>query len=107
MAYIHRSQMYHRAKCYSQAAADAVEAIRLYQSCSTALVVRQQPHKRSSDALMVTHIHRPGTMHAFRRARVDPLAWAWCVGDAFLSSSHQRHSPGLHSQVRARRGIES
>ena len=102
MAYIHRSQMYHRAKCYSQAAADAVEAIKLYESCSTAVVVRQQPHKRSPDALVVTHMHRPGTVQAFRRARVDPLAWAWCADASLPACSHPGRSPALHPQVCAR-----
>ena len=107
MAYIHRSQMYYRAKCYAQAAADAVEALKLYQSCSAALVVRQ-PHKRSPDVLMVTHIHRPGTVHAFRSARVDPLAWAWCAGGGcpLFACFHCGPLIPWRSQVRARRGAE-
>lgn len=38
-----------------------------------------QPGRRDPDALVATHIYHPGTTSPFRRARIDPLAWAWCV----------------------------
>lgn len=37
-----------------------------------------KPGRRDPDTLTATHIHRPGTIMPFRRARIDPLAWAWC-----------------------------
>ena len=105
LAYIQRSLMYHRAKCYAQAAEDAAEAVKVYQSSAQALV-RRQPNGRSPDALMVTHVHRPGTTLPFRRARLDLLAWAWCaiVQCAFpASQSHLIHISILCSGMHAER----
>jgi hypothetical protein len=83
--------MYVQAKCYLQAGCDAEAAVRHFESVARAL----SPGRHDPDALSVTHIHQPGTMSPFRRARVDPLAWAWCARGAILhlcwaSPSHLR-----------------
>ena len=90
MAYIHRAAMFCRAKCYRQAAVDAKAAIAYYQSSST-MVGAHKPGRRDPDALTATHIYHPGTTTPFRRARIDPLAWAWC--DATCQRPLFTHQP--------------
>lgn len=77
MAYIHRAAMHTHAKCFAQAGADADAAIAYFQALRQTAVT---PCARflDPDTLTVTHIHQPGTTEPFRRARLEPLAWAWC-----------------------------
>jgi hypothetical protein len=70
--------MYLRAKCYVQAGCDAAAAVSHFESCSSLAIVRKRGQV-DPDCLTATHIHQPGTTMPFRRARLDPLAWAWCV----------------------------
>ena len=102
MAYIHRSRMYALAKCYAQAAKDAEAAVKYFQSCTRALTM---PGQCDPDALSMTHIYHPGTTSPFRRARIEPLAWAWCVLTAKKQwCSHRSFSlPALPPGSRAAR----
>lgn len=92
MAYVHRAEMFVHAKCYSQAGADAAMAVQFFESQaenSTGM------HRKGldPDALHATHIFQPGTTSPFRRARIVPLAWAWCVPAATQRKAHrtERH----------------
>jgi tetratricopeptide (TPR) repeat protein len=100
MAYIHRAAMFCRAKCYLQAAVDAKAAIAYFQS-SSSMAGAHKPGRRDPDALVATHIYHPGTTSPFRRARIDPLAWAWCAA-ARKQLCAMALTPAC--QVRARRG---
>jgi hypothetical protein len=94
MAFIHRASMFVRAKCYAQAGCDAAAAVAHFES-SSCLAAARLPGQLDADSLTVTHIHQPGTRKPFRRARVDPLAWAWCVQLARSMQQTSSHNVSL------------
>jgi len=101
MALIHRSEVYARSKCYAQAGADAAAAVLHFESSRHRMLLAKQCNP---DALIATHVDEPGTTSPFKRAPIDPLAWAWYAIDAV-----QRRTPSLLTiiaqQVCAWRGV--
>jgi tetratricopeptide (TPR) repeat protein len=98
MAYLHRAAMYVRAKCYAQAGCDAAAAAALFESSSSVAAARL-PGQPDPNRLVVTHIHKPGTTEPFLRARLDPLAWAWC---ATAHALYPRRMHGVRAQLLTR-----